>query len=87
LAPLGIAYIADGLSIIMGPNPPDAAKPYAGGELQSDEHFQYGYYEVRMRVPRGDGIVVGFFTYTLPGDRDTQQEIDIEFVGLAHEPD
>jgi len=71
----------DGLSIIMGPNPPDAAKPYAGGELQSDEHFQYGYYEVRMRVPRGDGIVVGFFTYTLPGDRDTQQEIDIEFVG------
>jgi endo-1,3-1,4-beta-glycanase ExoK len=71
----------EGLAIVMRPNPPGASKPYAGGELQSKELFRYGYYEVRMRVPRGDGIVVGFFTFTRPEGRDSQQEIDIEFVG------
>jgi endo-1,3-1,4-beta-glycanase ExoK len=72
---------SDGLAIIMAPNPPGSSKPFAGGELQSQEQYRYGYYEVRMRVPRGDGLVVGFFTYTMPDGKASQQEIDIEFVG------
>ena len=71
----------NGLSIIMAPNEPGATKPFAGGELQSQAQYRYGYYEVRMRVPRGDGLVVGFFTYTMPNGKASQQEIDIEFVG------
>jgi len=71
----------NGLAIIVAPNPPGASKPFAGGEMQSHDYFRYGYFEVRMRVPRGDGLVAGFFTYALPDGRPSQQEIDIEFVG------
>jgi endo-1,3-1,4-beta-glycanase ExoK len=71
----------EGLSIIMGPNPAGSSKPFAGGELQSHAYHRYGYYEVRMRVPRGDGIVAAFLSYSMPEGRATQQEIDIEFVG------
>lgn len=70
-----------GLQIVMGPNPPDARLPLASGELQSHEYFQYGYFEVRMRIPRGPGTGVGFFTYTEPQGTPTWQEIDVEFVG------
>jgi beta-glucanase (GH16 family) len=65
----------------MGPNPEGAHMPFASGELQSRDVYQYGYYEVRMRVPRGSGTGVGFFTYTEPNGPRTWQEIDIEFIG------
>lgn len=71
----------NGLRILMSPNEPGAEKPLASGELQSQEMFRYGYFEVRMRVPRGSGTGVGFFTFTRPGGRETWQEIDVEFVG------
>lgn len=71
----------EGLHITLDRNGPDAAKLFSSGELQSHQGFQYGYFEARMRVPRGDGLVVGLFTYTQPSGRGTWEEIDIEILG------
>lgn len=71
----------EGLVITLGRNGPDAPKLFSSGELQTREGFQYGYFEARMRVPRGDGLVVGLFTYTQPSGRSTWEEIDIEILG------
>lgn len=57
------------------------AKRYSSGELQSEDVYRYGYFETRMQVPRGSGLVTGFFTYTRPGDEDSWDEIDIEILG------
>lgn len=56
-------------------------KRFSSGEIQSDMGFQYGYFEVRMRAPRGSGLVTGFFTYTRDGPSSTWDEIDIEILG------
>ena len=72
----------EGLSILLSPNPQrGASKPFSSGELQSRESFLYGYFEARMRVPRGEGLVVGLFTYTQPEGRSSWEEIDIEILG------
>lgn len=71
----------NGMRILMTPNEPGADKPYAAGELQSREMYRYGYYEIRMRIPRGAGTGVGFFTYSEPEGRPSWQEIDIELIG------
>jgi endo-1,3-1,4-beta-glycanase ExoK len=72
----------EGLSIVLSANPdPAARKAFSSGELQSRETFLYGYFEARMRVPRGDGLVVGLFTYTQPQGRSSWEEIDIEILG------
>lgn len=71
----------DGLAIVMSRNEPGAAKPLSAGELQSQELYRYGYFEVRMRVPRGEGTGIGFFTFTRPEGTASWQEIDVEIVG------
>jgi endo-1,3-1,4-beta-glycanase ExoK len=72
----------EGLLITMGPNPAlPGRRPYMSGELQSHESYLYGYFETRMRIPRGEGVVAGFFTYARPGENNTWEEIDIEFLG------
>lgn len=72
----------EGLSIVLSANPElGAGKPFSSGELQSRESFLHGYFEARMRVPRGDGLVVGLFTYTQPQGRSSWEEIDIEILG------
>lgn len=70
-----------GLTLTLAPNGGGREKPYSSGEIVTSEAFQYGYYEARMRVPRGDGVVTGFFTFTRPGGVRTWQEIDMEIVG------
>lgn len=57
------------------------AKRYSSGELQSEDVYRYGYFETRMRVPRGSGLVTGFFTYVRPAGENTWGEIDIEILG------
>lgn len=56
-------------------------KRFSSGELQSETEYRYGYFETRMRVPRGSGLVTGFFTYTRPASERTWDEIDIEILG------
>jgi endo-1,3-1,4-beta-glycanase ExoK len=56
-------------------------KRFSSGELQSDMAFHYGYFETRLRAPRGSGLVTGFFAYTRAGGTSTWDEIDIEILG------
>jgi endo-1,3-1,4-beta-glycanase ExoK len=56
-------------------------KRFASGELQSEKVFRYGYFEAQMRVPRGTGLVTGFFTFARPGGETSWNEIDIEILG------
>ncbi|MEZ6024206.1 MAG: family 16 glycosylhydrolase [Hyphomonadaceae bacterium] len=72
---------ASGLTITLDRHPDGGDKLFASGEMQTHEEYQYGYFETRMRVPRGEGLVTGFFTYTQPNGRPTWEEIDIEILG------
>ena len=71
----------DGLAITLDWNEPGAGKIFSSGELQSRESFRYGYFEARMKVPAGEGLVTGLFTYTQPNGRSSWEEIDIEILG------
>jgi endo-1,3-1,4-beta-glycanase ExoK len=55
-------------------------KPFSSGEIATHRMFRYGYFEARMRVPRGSGMVTGFFTYARPSD-SSWDEVDIEILG------
>lgn len=76
-----ISVSHQGMAITMDRNGPGAPKLFSSGEMRSHEAFQFGYFEVRMRVPRGEGLVTGFFTFTRPDGRSTWEEIDIEILG------
>jgi len=57
-------------------------KPYASGEFRStQEKYGYGYYEVRMKPAKGDGLVSSFFIYTGTYGQEDHHEIDFEFLG------
>ena len=58
-------------------------KPFASGEYRTKrEAFGYGYYEVRMKAARGEGLVAGsFFTYRGVSEQPSHDEIDFEFLG------
>lgn len=47
----------------------------------SHDEFLYGYFEARFRMPRGNGLIAAFFTYTRPGGVETWNEIDMELLG------
>lgn len=70
-----------GMAITLDRNGPGAPKLFSSGAMSTYESFQFGYFEVRMRVARGEGLVTGFFTYTRPDGRSTWEEIDIEILG------
>ena len=44
-----------GMAITLDRNGPGAPKLFSSGAMSTHEHFQFGYFEVRMRVPRGGG--------------------------------
>ena len=71
----------EGLAIIMARNPRAAEKPYSSGEISTHETYRYGYFEARLRMPRGPGLVVGVFTYTRPEGEESWNEIDMELLG------
>ncbi len=71
----------DGLSIILSQSQRGADQPFASGELQSRELYRYGYFEARLRMPRGSGLVGGVFTFTRPEGRESWYEIDMEVLG------
>lgn len=71
----------NGLAMVMGPGPEDSGKPLAGAEIRTNEFYRYGYFEVRMKVPRDPGIVTGVFTYAKQEGKAKPNEIDIEILG------
>ncbi len=70
-----------GLALTLAASPSGANKPFASGEISTVAEFRYGYFETRLRMPRGEGLVVGAFTFTRPGGQRTWNEIDIELLG------
>ena len=64
---------------------PGVGRPYSCGELQSNEFYGYGTYEVRLRSIDAPGVVTGFFVYTGPphGAGKRHDEIDFEFMGRS----
>ena len=68
-------------AILLQPGPEGSKYKLASGELQSHERHRYGYFEVRMKVPRGAGLVTGFFSYAGQEGGTRPNEIDIEILG------
>jgi beta-glucanase (GH16 family) len=71
----------EGLVLSMSRSEQGSASPLSSAEIYSHEAHRYGYYEVRMRAPRGAGAITGAFTYADGGDNIPPQEIDIEILG------
>ena len=69
------------VALKLQPGPEGSAHRLASGELQSHERHRYGYFEVRMKVPRGAGLVTGFFSYVGREGGTRPHEIDIEILG------
>lgn len=72
---------SEGVDLVMTRAPEGAEMPYMSAEFRSRESFLYGYFETRLRMPRGPGLVAAFFTFTRPAERETQNEIDMEMLG------
>jgi len=60
-----------------------SAKAYKGAEIYSNQSYQYGRYEMRMRVAKASGTLSTFFTYKNGSEvgRTFWEEIDIEIFG------
>ena len=72
---------ANALTLHLTPNEEGEAHKLAGGEVQSHARYRYGYFEVRMKLPRAPGLVTGFFTYAGRDGRTRPNEIDVEILG------
>lgn len=70
-----------GAVFTLAPRADDGPKPYVSGEISTREAFLYGYFEARLRMPRGRGLVSAFFTYGRPAGIETRTEIDMELTG------
>ena len=69
------------LTFNLAPGPEGSDYELASGEIKTHEFHRYGYFEVRMMVPRGPGIVTGMFTYADRKGSVRPNEIDIEILG------
>ncbi|MDR3232506.1 MAG: FAD-dependent oxidoreductase [Planctomycetaceae bacterium] len=73
--------VSDGLLHLLLKKQSGYEKEYTGGGVISKTEFQYGYYEVRMRVPSGAGWHTSFWTMRYNGRNtgiaEAAQELDI----------
>lgn len=76
-----VEHRTDLLTLHLRPGPSNSTKELSSGEIQSHQRFRYGYFEVRMKVPRGAGLVTGMFSYAGRDGRVRPNEIDIEILG------
>ncbi|MFC3206265.1 endo-1,3-1,4-beta-glycanase ExoK [Aquamicrobium soli] len=56
-------------------------RDYVCGEVQTNQRFSYGTFEVRMKAVAGSGLNTGFFTYIGPVHKQPHDEIDFEVLG------
>jgi endo-1,3-1,4-beta-glycanase ExoK len=56
-------------------------RDYVCGEVQTNQRFGYGTYEIRMKAAAGSGLNTGFFTYIGPVHKQPHDEIDFEVLG------
>lgn len=71
----------DGLTVVMNASEAGSGSPLSAGEISTLGSFRYGYFEVRMRVARGPGVITAAFSYAPRQGRVASQEIDIEMLG------
>ena len=71
----------EGLTVTMSTSAAGSASPLTAGEISTLGSFRYGYYEVRMRVAKGPGVITAAFSYAPRQGRVASQEIDIEMLG------
>jgi beta-glucanase (GH16 family) len=72
-----VAFDGDSTMTLYLDNTASHGKSFSSGEYRTNEKFGYGYFEVRMKAAKANGIVSTFFLYTdKPWD-----EIDIEILG------
>ena len=69
------------LTLSLQHSPAGSDHEMASGEIRTHAFHRYGYFEVRMMVPRGPGIVSGVFTYADRNGAVRANEIDIEILG------
>ncbi|WP_108658708.1 family 16 glycosylhydrolase [Acuticoccus kandeliae] len=60
---------------------PSGEKEYTGAEIQSNDKFGYGRYEIEMKPSGESGVASTFFLYTGEYYGDIWNEIDFEFIG------
>lgn len=56
-------------------------QPYASGEYRTNDFYNYGCIQGRIKAAKSDGVVTSLFTYTGPSDGKPHDEIDIEILG------
>ena len=78
-----VSVTPDGMRLTLARGPEGSDKPFASGEISTRETFRYGYFEVRMRVPRDPGLITGAFTYAPRDEGAGPNEIDIEILGRS----
>lgn len=71
----------NGLVLTMEKAPSGFPKPLVSAEVRTLPFYRYGYFEVKMKVPRGSGLVTGVFTYAHIDGATRSNEIDIEILG------
>jgi endo-1,3-1,4-beta-glycanase ExoK len=71
----------EGLNVTLARAPNGRAPPFTSGEISTLRKFRYGYFEARIRIPRGAGLDTGLFTYVRDKGPTGWNEIDIEFIG------
>ena len=69
------------MTLNLKPGPKGSGYELMSGEVRTHDFMRYGYFEVRMRVPRGAGTVSGVFTYADRAKGVKPNEIDIEILG------
>ncbi|MDS0525744.1 glycoside hydrolase family 16 protein [Clostridium sp. SHJSY1] len=69
------------MNLTLNKNIQSNTKPYAGSEYRTNDTYDYGIYQAKMKPAKNIGIVSSFFTYTGPSDDTPWDEIDIEFLG------
>lgn len=69
------------MTLNLKPGPKGSGYELMGGEVRTHDFRRYGYFEVKMRVPKGAGTVAGVFTYADRAKGVKPNEIDIEILG------
>ncbi len=78
-----IEMTPQGLALHLRKAPEGSKYELAGSEIRTLEFYRYGYFEIRMKIPRDPGILMGAFTYAPQENRARPNEIDIEILGRA----
>lgn len=70
-----------GMVLTMEKAPAGHPKPLVSAEVRTLPFYRYGYFEARVKIPRGSGLVTGIFTYAHVDGKVRPNEIDIEILG------